>query len=630
MKLYETMHTDHDTDMKAEEAQKKRFTRAIEDLQVHDHLCLIYETHEEQMAAAVPFIKVGIEQGDQCIYIADDNDAESVKQAMQESGIDVKKAMASGALAVVTKHEAYLKQGYFDPDWMIGFLRQATSSALKNGYRALRATGEMTWIFGGEPGVDRLIEYEAKLNYFFPENEALAICQYNRNRFTPQIINNVIYTHPLVIYGTSVCENPYYIPPDEFLSVETDKEAVEADRLLQNIVARQNAEDARRSSQQSLQEAFNRLQQADEAIRVSEARYRMLFDNSPDALSVVDPETGLPVEFNNRMPELLGYTPQEFAKLSVSDYEAKEVFAETQAHMDGIVHEGGDNFETQLRCKDGSIRDVKVSIRVIEMDGRRLLHSIITDISDIKAREQRMKHLMGELERSNAELQQFADVASHDLQEPLRMVASYVELLRNRYSGRLDDDADDFIAYAVDGANRMQHIIADLLAYARVGSRGKPFTPVDMNEVLCKATDNLSRTIDETDTLISADRLPRVTADGSQLVQVLQNLIANAIKFRTAEPPRVYVGASRVDSEWQFSVSDNGIGIDPEYFERIFVIFQRLHGREEYPGTGVGLAICKRIIERHGGRIWVESEPERGATFYFSLPDNPEPEGYTS
>jgi len=241
------------------------------------------------------------------------------------------------------------------------------------------------------------------------------------------------------------------------------------------------------------------------------------------------------------------------------------------------------------------------------------------EITERKRAEEELKKTLADLERSNKELEQFAYVASHDLQEPLRMVASFTQLLGQRYGGKLDKDADDFIRYAVDGANRLQALINDLLSYSRVSTRGKALEPIACEDVLARVHANLLAMIEETGTILVHDPLPTVVADETQMVQLFQNLVQNAIKFRRDESPRIHVAAQREGDEWVFSVRDNGIGIDAQYFDRIFVIFQRLHGKEEYPGTGIGLAMCRRIVERHAGRIWVESEPGRGSTFYFAL-----------
>ena len=232
-----------------------------------------------------------------------------------------------------------------------------------------------------------------------------------------------------------------------------------------------------------------------------------------------------------------------------------------------------------------------------------------------------------ELKRSNEDLEQFAYVASHDLQEPLRMVTNYLQLLQNRYRSQLDPKAQDFIQIAVDGAVRMHQLIGDLLTYSRVGTAGKPFAPTNVSEVLKNALLNLKIAIEESGAKIKSESLPTVKADPVQLTQLLQNLIGNAIKFRSDKPPEIHVAARRLRKEdgapgWEFSIRDNGIGIPAKDFDRIFLIFQRLHTREKYPGTGIGLALCKKIVERHGGRIWVESEPGQGTTFYFTLLEN--------
>jgi light-regulated signal transduction histidine kinase (bacteriophytochrome) len=262
-----------------------------------------------------------------------------------------------------------------------------------------------------------------------------------------------------------------------------------------------------------------------------------------------------------------------------------------------------------------------------ERDEQRLAQvnqELVREIDQRQRAEAELQQTAAELARSNRELELFASVASHDLQEPLRMVSSYLELLSQRYRGQLDERADRWINFAVDGAVRMKQLINDLLEFSRVGTRGKPFETTDCAQVFARATLNLQRTIEERGAEVTSGPLPTLMADGGQLTQLLQNLIGNGIKFCKSGRPVVRVEAELRDGFWRFSVRDNGIGIDPQFAERIFVIFQRLHSREEYAGTGIGLAVCKKIVERHGGTIWVESQPGQGSTFYFTLPERQE------
>ena len=281
-------------------------------------------------------------------------------------------------------------------------------------------------------------------------------------------------------------------------------------------------------------------------------------------------------------------------------------------------------YETEYRVvwPDGTERVLAMRGKVVgrEPSGAPVrMAGVCWDVTEERRVDEKLRSLLAELERSNKELEQFAYVASHDLQEPLRMVSSYTQLLEVEYRDKLSDDAREYITYAVDGAKRMQRLINDLLEFSRVGTRGTRLEPVDLNVVLSAVLANLSVAIEEAGAQITSDPLPVAMADATQLGQLLQNLIANAIKFRGARPPVINITASDRGQEWVFVVADNGIGIEPQYFDRIFVIFQRLHAAVDYPGTGIGLAVCKRIVERHGGRIWVDSEPGHGTAVSFSV-----------
>jgi PAS domain S-box-containing protein len=311
------------------------------------------------------------------------------------------------------------------------------------------------------------------------------------------------------------------------------------------------------------------------------------------------------------------------------------IVPEDQQRIDAAVKatvNGGAPYDVEYRIiwPDGSIRWLSSRGRLHRNgDGTPVdMQGVIMDITERKQIEELKAHQAAErrraeaLARSNEELQQFAYIAAHDLQEPLRMVASYTQLLGQRYKGRLDSDADEFIDFAVDGARRMQMLISDLLAYCRVETAGKVPVEVSSHEAFEEAVRNLEGTVAENDARIVCDQLPLVMADRTQLVQLFQNLVGNAIKYRTPKRPEIRVSASRgAPNEWIFSISDNGIGIDPKYSEKIFLMFQRLHSREEFSGTGIGLTLCKKIAERHGGRIWVEPNTGPGSTFHVALPE---------
>jgi PAS domain S-box-containing protein len=292
------------------------------------------------------------------------------------------------------------------------------------------------------------------------------------------------------------------------------------------------------------------------------------------------------------------------------------------------VLETGQPHNWEVATPDGTVLDV-YNFPFTDVDGSQMILEMNIDITARKKAEDTLKLKLEELSRSNAELEQFAYVSSHDLQEPLRMISSYLQLLQRRYQGKLDDKADRYIYFAVDGASRMQNLINDLLEFSRVATRAREPEPTDCEFLLIQALSNLDLYIKENKVTVSHDSLPEVMADSTQLIQVFQNLITNGIKFNTERAPKIHISAEKKDNNWVFSVQDNGIGINPQYFEKIFEVFKRLHKKEEYPGTGIGLAICKKIVERHYGHIWVESEPGTGSTFYFSLPINNEKSNLT-
>jgi PAS domain S-box-containing protein len=357
-----------------------------------------------------------------------------------------------------------------------------------------------------------------------------------------------------------------------------------------------------------------------DALSESEQKYSALVEQARDGVIII--QDGLCRFVNQALADMGGYAVDELLDTPFLDRvspESRDMIAQRYAAR--LAGEEVDPvYEAKLLRKEGSVFDAEISAGRIHYCGSPADMAIIRDVSERKSSEERLSRVMADLERSNTDLEQFAYVASHDLQEPLRMVASFVQLLGRRYQGQLDTEADEIIGYAVDGAHRMQRLVNDLLTYSRVGTHGKAFETTDCEAVVDQALANLRLAIEEGGAVVVREALPTVNADAWQLVQLFQNLIGNAIKFRGDEAPQIHISAAQREDGWVFSVRDNGIGIAPESFERIFVIFQRLHGRAEYAGTGIGLAVCKKIVERHGGRIWVESEPGAGTAFCFTLP----------
>lgn len=343
---------------------------------MHDHLCLLYENTQEQFAAIIPFMRAGLERGEKCVYIADDNTTANVLKALDQGGIETEAAIKSGSLAVLTKREAYLKQGYFDPDWMIKFLKEATDSAKAEGFSAFRATGEMTWMLGGDPGSDRLIEYESKLNYFFPENDASAICQYNMTRFTPELILDVIRTHPLVIYRGRVCKNFYYIPPDEFML--PNQQYLEVDRTLYNIIERERIEELRIHTEEKLQRAILELKEVERIGKIGSWEWNLKTDMvtwSSGTYRIFRRDPTMPP--SNFTEHLKLYAPESSERLrkavaravkTESPYELELQLATTDNSTRWIIARGEvrRNSKGEITGLFGSVSDITESRFIIE------------------------------------------------------------------------------------------------------------------------------------------------------------------------------------------------------------------------------------------------------------------------
>ena len=363
-------------------------------------------------------------------------------------------------------------------------------------------------------------------------------------------------------------------------------------------------------------------------LKTSEDKYRTIFYKSPLPKWIYDEDTLEFLEVNDKALEMYGYTQEEFRSMTLKDIRPVEDIPELMEDIEDVRRHPDMYRGSQWRHvkKNGEIVDVLVTGHSIQYDGRKARMVAIVDITERRQHEKQMRTLnldlakrASELAASNAELERFAYIASHDLQEPLRMVSSFLQLLQKRYGGQLDNKADQYIHYAVDGAERMKALIMDLLEYSRVGTAKEGFGKVDVNTVLQEVGDVFREKIISAHASIDIGPMPCVWGDKVQVSQLFQNLVSNALKYHSDQPPVIVIRAKEEPNFWQFSLQDNGIGIESQFFDKIFIIFQRLHNKSEYSGTGIGLAICKKIVERHGGKIWVESAPQKGSTFYFTI-----------
>jgi len=380
------------------------------------------------------------------------------------------------------------------------------------------------------------------------------------------------------------------------------------------------------------QELEREVQLKTASLQASEDKYKTLFYKSPLPKWIYDDSTLGFLEVNEAAVRLYGYSEQEFHQMTIMDIRPEEDKPKLAADVEDVRNHPGIEKESRWRHikKNGQLIDVDIIAHPIDFGGRKARMVVVNDITERNRYDRELRQLNDDLARradelaaSNAELERFAYIASHDLQEPLRMVSSFLQLLQKRYSGQMDAKADQYIHYAVDGAERMKALIMDLLEYSRVGTGKEGFGWVDTAAVMTEVGEIFREKIVTARARIEIGELPTIWGDKVQLAQLLQNLLSNALKYHSDRPPVIRIRAEGEDGHWLFAVEDNGIGIDPLFFEKIFIIFQRLHNRNDYSGTGIGLAVCKKIVERHGGKIWVESDEHQGSTFFFTINRKP-------
>ena len=604
----------------------------------HDHPCLIYETADEQADAFVPYLYAGLMQGELAVYVVDETHPEFILAAFRSRGIEVDEFVKSGAFRIITKHDAYLTEGYFEIAKMVTFWEETVAKALTDGYTAVRAAAEMSWSLGGEPGVDLLVPYESTLNEIFPKLKVSALCQYNRKRFPASVIKEMIHVHPLVVSGSEVIANPAFIPHEEFVSSHDDMEVQKlldtialAKRLqerndqLENALQAKNTANAQALESRRLQEELEKALKSERKIREYAEQIKNeleeFVNNATEGLHWVGVD-GKILWANSAELDLLGYTKEEYIGKDIREVHAdQDTIHEILQRL--LNKETLKNFPARLKARDGSIKTVLISSNVL-WRGEEFLHTqcFTRDITDLELAK-RLASQSEDVRQLNDELQSLARIVSHELQEPIAKIRSYLNLLGVRYTSRLGPDADEFIKICIDSAKIVDRMIDDLWLFARITKPDdSDLTAISTGSVLAGVLHEFRPSIESAGAVITVGDLPRVKYSEKHLSYLFKSLLDNAMTYRKKDvEPKIDITAEFRSDEWIFAVADNGVGIDPMHFRDIFKAFFCLHSRPGEAGTGMGLAICQKVIQSRGGKIWVESEIGKGSTFYFTVPN---------
>ncbi len=615
-----------------------------------DHLCSIYRDVYEQMEIIVPYLSCGLKNHEKCIYIVDESSTNEIRKAFIGSGVEIDEYLKSGQFVFLTKEDAYLKGGSFDPDRMIATLKQAEETALKEGYSGMRATGEMTWVLSKHPGSHRLIEYESKLNYFFPNSRSSAICQYHESRFDPDILIGVIHTHPKVVIHGLLCKNRYYIPPDEFLcGVEHDEfAACVYQDIRDGIIASARSEIDSKRIEKELHDNLNRAERsrramlsaledsrlAHESLKKSEERYRQLFEGSSSGIAVykaINDGAGFVIVGFNTGAERI----ENISREKVIGREVREAFHGVEEF--GLIdvfrrvwRSGAAEHHPVSLYRDERIESWRENYVYRLPTGE--VVAIYNDITERKKAEEeilrlnaeledRVRQRTAELEDANKELEAFSYSVSHDLRAPLRAIDGFARILVEEQSNRLDAEGLRVLGVIRSSAAQMDRLISDLLNFSRMSRCTIESQEVDLVSMIRSIFEGLRSAEPARSIELRMGSLPSVYGDRTMLQQAMANLVSNAVKFtRPRELAVIEIFGESDEHEVRVSVRDNGVGFDMRYVDKLFKVFQRLHTADEFEGTGVGLAIVARIVKRHGGRVEAASELGKGSTFSFILP----------
>ncbi len=608
-------------------AQTTPLIAALEQLGPHDHLCSIYESPQEHYAVAIPFIRIGLDRGEKCIYIADDGTVADVRQAMQSEGIDVDRAIASKALVLATKEQAYLEHGSFHPDWMFTFWQEATQLAISEGFSALRATGETEWVLRGGRGLERWMEYESRLTHTLSESKCSALCQYNRRLFPPELILDVIRTHPMVVYRGTVCRNLYYVPADEFLGA--NQTAREVERLLTNIRERERVEDALREQLTERRRAEEELLRSEayltEGQRISHtgswgwnvATGELFWSQEHFRIFGFDPETAkpsFPVFLERIHPNDRPFVEQTF---------------------DSAVRERSDlEMDYRIVLTDGSTKHLQSLGHPVIRESGDLVEFVgtVMDVTERKQAEEALHKAQAELAHVTRVMTMGELVASiaHEVNQPLGAIVTNghacVRLL-SREVPDLDKSLEVIGRMIRDGMRASEVIkrIRDLL-HKTPAER----IPLNINEtiqeVIALVSSDVRRNKVELKAELAAD-LPPVVGDRIQLQQVILNLILNAKDAMSdvqTSPGKLQITSRKNNGGVVVAVRDTGHGLAPKDVDRIFDPFFTTKPE----GTGLGLSISRTIIEAHGGTLWATQNEDKGATIQFTLPTGSVSESY--